>query len=326
MNRREFIALTAAGAAAAPLVHPLGARAQQRPKKIPRIGIIDDGPLWGHFRQALREAGYIDGQTIAFEARAANGQPDRLVAAAAELVRLPVDVIATYGTPATSAAKAATTTIPIVAISVGDPVGAGLVKSLAHPGGNVTGNTILASDLGAKRLQLIKEVLPSASRVALFWNSDNVSNMMILENMRNAAPALGLAFTAVEARRVGDFDGAFAALVRERPDAVVFTNDPLHQSHIQKIIAFMFQHGLPGMFQNRDNVAAGGLMSYGARFPDLFRQGATYVQKILHGTKPADLPVQPPERFELAINLKTAKAIGLTVSDSFLLRTDEVIE
>jgi putative ABC transport system substrate-binding protein len=325
MNRRKFIALTA-GAAAAPLAHPFAARAQQRPKKIPRIGIIDDGPLWQPFRQALREAGYIDGQTIAFETRAADGKPDRLATAATELARLPVDVIAAYGTPASRAAKGATTTIPIVMISVGDPVGSGLVQNLARPGGNITGNTILASDLGSKRLQLIKELLPAASRVALFWNPDNVSNTVVLEHLRNAAPALGLAFTAVEARSSGDFDAAFATLARERPDAVVVTNDPLHQSHIQKIISFMFQHGLPAMFQSRENVAAGGLMSYGASFPDLFRHGASYVQKILHGAKPGDLPVQPPERFNLAINLKTAKAIGLKIADSFLLRADEVIE
>jgi putative tryptophan/tyrosine transport system substrate-binding protein len=322
MNRREFLAVTAGAAAAI----PLAASAQQRPKKIPRIGIIDDGPIWQPFRDALRGAGYIEGQSIAFEARAANGQPEQLAAAAAELARLAVDVIATYGTPASRAAKAATTTIPIVAISVGDPVAAGLVQSLARPGGNVTGNTILAPDLGPKRLQLVKEVLPSASRVALFWNPDNVSNVMILGQMRSAAPALGLAFTAVEARGANDLDGAFGALQRERPDAVLFTNDPVHQSHIQKIIAFLLQHRLPGMFQNRDNVAAGGLMSYGTSFPDLFRQGAAYVQKILQGTRPADLPVQPPERFELAINLKTAKAFGLQISESFLLRVDEVIE
>jgi putative ABC transport system substrate-binding protein len=325
MKRRDFIAL-AGGAAAAPLVGPLTASAQKRDTKIPRIGIIDDGPIWNDFRQAMQAAGFVEGKSLAYEARAAEGKPERLPAAAAELAALPVDVIATYGTPASRAAKAATSTIPIVAISIGDPVAAGLVQSLAHPGGNVTGNTILAPDLSPKRLQLVKEVIPAAKRVALLWNPDNVSNVVILEQMRAAAPGLGLAFTAVEARSAGDLPRAFATLARERTDAVMFTSDPLHQSHIQKIIALLFQHALPGMFQTRGNVAAGGLMSYGASFPDLFRSGAGYAQKILRGIRPADLPVLPPERFELVINLKTAKTLGIKISEAVLLRTDEVIE
>jgi len=321
MNRRELIALMA-GAAVAPGT----ARAQQRPKKIPRIGIIDDGAIWNPFRDALREAGYIDGQTVIFETRTADGNPGRLAAAAAELVRLPVDLIATYGTPATRAATAATSTIPIVMISVGDPVAAGLVQSLAHPGGNVTGNTILAPELAPKRLQLIKEIMPSASRATMLWNPDNISSGANLEQLRIAAPGLGLQFTAVEARTANDLDGAFAILAHERPDVVLITNDAVHQSRIQKIIAFLFQQGLPAMFQNRDNVAAGGLMSYGASFPDMFRQGAFFTRKILQGTPPADLPVQTPQRFQLVINLKTAKAIGLTISEAIQLQADEVIE
>src|SRR5258707_9484879 len=321
MNRRELIALLAGAAAA-----PGSARAQQRPRKILRIGIIDDGEIWKPFRDALREAGYIEGQTIAFETRAADGNPNRLSTAAAELVQLPVDLIATYGTPASRAAKAATSTIPIVMISVGDPVAAGLVQSFAHPGGNVTGNTILSPELAPKRLQLIKEIIPSASRTALLWNPDNVSNGVILEQLRYAAPGLGLAFTAVEARTANDLDGAFAILARERPDVVLITNDAVHQSRIQKIIAFLFQQGLPAMFQSRDSVAAGGLMSYGPNIPEMFRQGAFFVQKILQGTQPADLPVQTPQRFQLVINLKTAKAIGVTISEAVQLQADEVIE
>jgi putative ABC transport system substrate-binding protein len=321
MNRRELIALLAGAAAA-----PGAARAQQRPGKIPRIGIIDDGAIWKPFRDALREAGYIEGQTIAFETRAADGNPNRLSTAAAELVRLPVDLIATYGTPASRAAKAATSIIPIVMIGVGDPVAAGLVQSLAHPGGNVTGNTILAPELAPKRLQLIKEIIPSASRTALLWNPDNVSSGVNLEQLRYAAPGLGLAFTAVEARTANDLDGAFAILARERPDVVLITNDAVHQSRIQKIIAFLFQQSLPAMFQDRDSVVAGGLMAYGASFPDMFRQGAFFAQKILRGTPPADLPVQTPQRFQLVINLKTAKAIGVTISEAVQLQADEVIE
>jgi len=309
--------------AAAP---PGAAHAQQRPNKIPRIGIIDDGAIWTPFRDALRAAGYIDGQTIAFETRTADCNPERLTAAAAELVRLPVDLIATYGTPATRAAKAATTAIPIVMISVGDPVIAGLVQSLAHPGRNVTGNTILSPELAPKRLQLIKEIIPSASRTALLWNPDNISSGAILEQLRSAAPRLGLQFTAVEARTANDLDGAFAILARERPDVILVTNDPINQSRIQKIIAFLFQQGLPAMFQSRDSVAAGGLMSYGPSIPDMFRQGAFFAQKILRGTPPADLPVQTPQRFQLVINMKTAKAIGVPISEAVQLQADEVIE
>jgi putative ABC transport system substrate-binding protein len=324
MRRRDFI--TVLGGAAAALAHPSAALAQQRGAKIPRVGIIDDSPFWDYFRGGMRDAGFIDGRTVAYEYRAADGEPSRLAAAAAELAALPVDLIATYGTPASRAAKAATSTIPIVAIAVGDPVRAGLVQSLAHPGGNVTGNTILSPDLSPKRLQLIKEIIPSAARVALLWNPDNVSNNVILEQLRAAAPGLGLAFTAVEARNASDFASAFAILARQRPDAVVLTSDPLHQSQIQRITAFLIQNRLPGMFQTRDDAAAGGLVSYGASFRDMFRQGAFFAQKILRGTKPADLPVQTPQRFELVINLKTAKAIGLTISESVLLRADAVIE
>jgi len=320
--RRKFVTLIGGAAAAWPVV----ARGQQRPKKIPRIGIIDDGPIWEPFRQAFRDAGYVEGQTIAFEYRRGDGDAVRLSAAAADLVRLPVDVLTTYGTPPSRAAKAATSTIPIVMILVGDPVRAGLVQSLAHPGGNVTGNTIISPELGPKRLQLVKEIIPSAARVALLWNPDNVSNVVILEQMRVAAPGVGLAFTAVEARSANDLDVAFAVLARERPDAVLLTSDPLHHNHIHRIVDFLSRNRLPGMFQTRDDAVAGGLMSYGAKHPDLFRQGAFFVHKILQGTKPADIPVQIPQRFELVINLKTAKAIGLTVSDQVLLRADEVIE
>jgi putative ABC transport system substrate-binding protein len=321
IQRRAFLAFLGGAAAI-----PLAAHAQQRPKKIPRIGIIDDGPIWQPFRDAMREAGYIEGKSIAFETRAADGDPVRLTAAAAELARLPVDVIMTYGTPPSRAAKAATSTIPIVMVAIGAPVRAGLVQSLAHPGGNVTGNTILSPDLGPKRLQLIKEIIPSAARIALLWNPDNVSNAMILEQLLNAAPALGLSFTAVEARSAGDFDGAYAILARERPDAVLLTSDPVHQTQLQRTVDFLLRSRLPGMFQTRDDAVAGGLMSYGAIFSELFRQGAFFVQKILQGTKPADIPVQTPQRFELVINLKTAKAIGLPVSDAVLMRADRVIE
>ena len=321
MKRREFIA-----GLGATVSLPRSVVAQQRGERIPHVGIIDDAPIWDAFRKGLRDLGRIEGQSIIYDYRVAEGDPARLAATAAELVRLPVDVLVTFGTPASRAAKAATTTIPVVALSVGDPVRAGLVASLAHPGGNVTGNTILGPDLGPKRLQLIKEVVPSISRVAFLWNPDNASNVVILEELRAAAPTLGLELIAVEARVPGDFERAFATIVDRRAEAILTTNDPLHQRNIASIIETMNRNRLPGVFQTRENVVAGGFMSYGASFSELFRQGASYVDKILRGTRPEDLPVQQPERFELVINARTAKALGINLPESFLLRADEVIE
>jgi putative ABC transport system substrate-binding protein len=319
MNRRDtLLALLALGAA------PL-ARAQ-RPGKVYRIGIIDNTVMWAAFRLGLRELGYVEGRNIAFEYRDAEGVPERLAKAATELARLPVDVIAVFGTPPARAAKQATTTIPIVAISIGDPVRAGLVASLARPGGNITGNTILGPDLSPKRLQLIKEAIPSVTRVAFLWNPDNASNVAILEELQLAAPKLGMKVLSVPVRNATDFDGAFAAMMKERPQALLMTNDPLHQRHIGRIVDFLMKHRLPGIFQTRENVVAGGFMSYGASLPELFRRGATYAHKILQGTRPADLPVEQPTIFELVINLKTAKALGVTVPQSMLMRADEVIE
>ena len=320
MRRRDFITLLG-GAAAWPLV----ARAQQL-AKIPRIGIIDDLPTWNAFRQGLRDLGYLEGQNIAFEYRYAGGLPDRLAWVAAELVRRPVDLIATFGTPPTRAAKDATTAIPIVMIAVGDPVGAGLISSLARPGGNITGNTILGPDVAGKRLQLIKEVVPSTARVAFLWNPDNASHPAHLAELQATVQSLGMTLLPVAVRSSDGFDNAFAAMIEERPDAFLMTNDPYHQLSIGTIIDFLINNRLPAMFLTREVVAAGGLLSYGASLPDLFQRAASYVQKILQGTKPADLPIEQPVKFELVVNLKTAKAIGLTVPESFLLRADEVIE
>ena len=285
---------------------PLAARAQQA-AKIPRVGIIDDGPVWNAFRQGLRDLGYLEGQNIAFEYRYGDGLPDRLAEVAADLVRRPVDVIAVYGTPPARAAKQATSKIPIVMIGIGDPVGAGLVTSLARPGENITGNTILGPDVASKRLQLLKEGVP-ASRVALLWNPDNASHAAYLEEMRIAASTLKVTLIPVPVRNASEFDGAFAAMMHERPDAFVMTADPLHQLHIKRIVDFLAQNRLLGIFQLRENVGAGALMSYGASLPDLFRRGASYVHRILQGTRPADLPVEQAAKFELVINLKTAKA------------------
>ena len=319
MKRRAFIA--ALGWAAA---WPLAARAQQA--KIPRIGIIDDSPIWNDFRQGLRGLGYLEGQNIAFQYRYAGGLPDRLAWVAAELARRPVDLIATFGTPPTLAAKQATTTIPIIMIGIGDPVGAGLVSSLARPGGNITGNTILGPDVAGKRLQLLKEVIPSLSRVAFLWNPDNASHPAQLAELQAAVQTLGLTLIPVAVRSSDEFDHAFVAMIKERPDAFLMTNDPFHQLSIGTIIDFLTNNHLPGMFLTREVVVAGGFLSYGANLPDLFRRGAEYVHKILKGTKPTDLPVEEPVKFELVVNLTTAKAIGLSIPESFLLLADEVIE
>ena len=213
-------------------------------------------------------------------------------------MRRPVDVIAVYGTPPARAAKQATSKIPIVMIGIGDPVGAGLVTSLARPGENITGNTILGPDVASKRLQLLKEGVP-ASRVALLWNPDNASHAAYLEEMRIAASTLSVTLIPVPVRNASEFDGAFAAMMHERPDAFVMTADPLHQLHIKRIVDFLAQNRLLGMFQLRENVGAGALMSYGASLPDLFRRGASYVHRILQGTRPADLPVEQAAKFEL---------------------------
>jgi putative ABC transport system substrate-binding protein len=319
MKRREFIALLGS-AVAWPRV------ACGEATKTPRIGIIDDSPLWDAFRGGLGDLGYVDGQTIAFEHRTANGTPERLAEVAAELVRVPVDLIATFGTPPTRAAKQATATIPIVMIGIGDPIRAELVASLGQPGGNVTGNTILGPDLSHKRLQVLKEVVPSVSRLAFLWNRDNASNVSILEELQAATPPVGITLIPVEVRRPTEFEGAFAAMMRERPNAFLMTNDPLHQLNIDRIIRFLAFERLPGLFQARENVVAGGFMSYGASLPDLFRRGALYSHKILQGTKPSDLPVEQPTKFELVINLNAAKMLGIEIPPTLLATADEVIE
>jgi len=320
MRRREFITLVASAAA-----WPLTARAQQR-TKIPRIGILDDAPVWDYFRQELHNLGYVEGQNIVIEYRTAQGEQEQLAQAAKELAAIPVDIIVEFGSTGARAAQKATTTIPIVMIGIGDAVRAGFVASLARPGGNMTGNTILGPDLIPKRMQILKEIVPSVSRVAFLWNPDNASNVVARDELQAAVPKLGMTLILVEVRSTSEFDAAFDAMLREHPDALLMTNDPFHQLHIKRIIAFVAENRIPSMFQIRENVLAGGLMSYGASLPDLFRRGASYAHKILQGTRPADLPVEQPTKFEWVINVKTAKALGLTIPESFLLRADEVIE
>jgi ABC-type uncharacterized transport system substrate-binding protein len=304
---------------------PLLARAQQR-AKIPRIGIIDDAPMWQAFRQALRELGYVDGETVNYEYRYSEGVPDRLATVVGELIRRPVDLIATYGTPPTQTARAATMTIPIVMVGVGDPVRSGLVESLARPGGNLTGNTILSPELGAKRLQLLREAIPTVARVAYLANPDNVGTRDVLAELKLAAAAAGMAVIGVEFGSATDFDAALSVMLRERAEVLLVSNEPFHQLHVGRIIDFLAKNRIAGMFQTKENVAAGGLMSYGASVPDLFRRAAGYVHRILQGAKPADLPVELPTKFELAINLRTARVLGLDLPPLLVARADEVIE
>jgi putative ABC transport system substrate-binding protein len=285
VRRRNFITLLGGAAA-----WPLAARAQQSVSKMPRVGIIDDAAIWEHFRQELRHLGYIEGRNIVIEYRSTEGRPERLATAATELARLPVDIIATYGSPATQAAKQATATIPIVMTGIGDPVRAGFVASLARPGGNITGNTILGPEIAPKRLQLLKLAIPTVVRVPFLWNPDNPSHAAYLDEWKAAAPALGVEMLFVSVRKSNEFDSAFAAMMRQRPDAFTMTADPLHQLHIGWIIDFLARNRLPGMYQVRENVVAGGLMSYGASLPDLVRRAAGYVHKFCKARGPPTCP------------------------------------
>lgn len=305
-------------------VHPAAA---QQPKKVPRIGylaITSPGSYDEAFRQGLRELGYVEGGSIVIEYRYAEGKIERLFDLAVELVRLKVDVlVAAGGAPAALAAKRATTTVPIVIASVADPVALGLVASLAQPGGNVTGLSLLGPDTAGKRLEILKEVVPALSRVAVLWNPANPGNTLILEEARVAARALGVKVQSLEARGPEDFQTAFKAA--RGAGGILPLGDPGHVLHRAAIIGLAGRYRLPAMYPFRQFVEDGGLMYYGASLDDLYRRAATYVDKILKGRKPADLPVEQPTKFELVINLKTAKQIGLTIPPNVLARADRVI-
>ena len=322
MRRREFIAVVAGAAATA----PLAASAQGPSGKNARIGIIDDSPSWDPFRQQLRELNYVEGQNLTYVYLRTDGSPAQLDAAAMALAQLPVNVIVAFGTPRAQAAQRATKTIPIVAISIGDPIAAGLVTSLAHPGGNITGNTILGPDIVTKKLQILRDAIPTVTRIAYLSNPENSATAEVLEDLRKAAPLFQMTVVSLAARTTVDFDRVFAQMSSDRPDAVLLTSDPAHQAHMPEVIDFLLKNRIPGLFQAREDVVAGGLMSYGVSLSDLFRMGALYTDKILRGTKPGDLPIAQPVTFEFVINLKTAKAIGLEIPISVVARADEVIE
>ena len=322
MRRREFITLLGGASA----VWPIAARAQGLPRKIARIGIIDDSPSWDPFRQQLRELKYVEGQDISYVYLRTDGSPAQLDAAAMALAQLPVDVIVAFGTPRAKAAQRATKTIPIVAISIGDPIAAGLVTSLAHPAGNITGNTILGPDIVTKKLQILKDAIPRVARIAYLWNPENSGTADILDELRKAVPLFDLTLVSLPARTTVDFDRVFAQMSSDRPDAVLMTSDPAHQAHMPEVIDFLLRNRIAGLFQVREHVVAGGLMSYGVSLADLFRMGALYTDKILRGSKPENLPIAQPVTFEFVINLKTAKAIGLEIPATVIARADEVIE
>jgi putative ABC transport system substrate-binding protein len=310
------------------LVTPLCSDAQQ-PGKVYRIGWLALGSpstrdLDG-FQQGLRELGYVEGQNLVIEYRWAEGNVDRLGALATDLVRRHMDVIMAVGAAATRAAQQATSTLPIVMTTQTDAVAEGFVGSLARPGGNITGVAGLGVELSGKRLELLKEVVPTASRIAALWNAANVTGASFLHETQTAAQAMGVELHVLEVRTPNDFEGAFAAATRGRAEALIVMPDAFLADHLTRIVDWAQQNGLPGMYPGREYVDAGGLMTYSVILANRNRQAAAYVDKILKGAKPADLPVEQPTKFVLVINLKAAKALGLTISPSVLFQADEVI-
>jgi putative ABC transport system substrate-binding protein len=324
VDRRAFLA-GSVGFLAVPLV------AQgQPPGRVPRVGVMVGGAptFLAGFRQGLRELGYTEGHSILIESRSAEGALDRSSQLVGELLRLNVDVLVVGGTVATRAAMAQTRTVPIVFASVGDPVGSGLVTSLARPGGNVTGLSNRASDLSGKQLELLKAAVPQVSRVTVLHNPVTRAAAMpaAQDETREAARALAVELQVLEVRQPKDLASAFSKLTVWRAGAVLALSDPVFGSELAQFAKLALQHRLPAMYGRREFVEAGGLLAYGPNFSDIYRRAATYVDRILKGTKPADLPVEQPTKFELVINLKTAKALGLTIPPSVLARADEVIQ
>ena len=308
------------------LAAPLAASAQQPPGKSARIGLLGDVPsfLDEAFRQGLRELGYVDGQNIAIEHRSPEWKYERLPGLAADLVRLKMDVIVAASPAATEAAKRATTTIPIVFTVSGDPVADGFVASLARPGGNITGLATIGPELVGKQLEILKGVAPKVSRVAVLQNPN--THRGVLRQAEGAARALGLQLQILEARTPSEIEAAFAAMSRRRADGILVLRDAVFRAQRAQITALAAKNRLPAVYGLREEAEAGGLVAYGASVPQLYRRAATYVDKILKGAKPGDLPVEQPTKFELVINLETAKTLGLTIPPSLLLRADQVIE
>jgi putative ABC transport system substrate-binding protein len=323
MRRRDFITLVGGAILAWP--HVL--RAQQ-PARVWRIGFIAHRyeKFYDPLFSGLRELGYVEGQNLIVERRYAQGNAERFKEFAQEMVRLNVDAVIVVTTPAAMAVRNETKTIPIVHPAAIDPVGTGLIVSLAHPGGNVTGLAVLNGETSAKRVQLLQEVIPSLSKGAVLWNSANPANSLAWRETESAGDKLGVKLTSREVRNLTDFEAAFAAMAERHPDVLLVIQDALTLENRKAIIDFALQNKLPSMFVGKEWVEEGGLMSYGDRLPERYRRAADIVDKVLRGTKPADIPVEQPTTFELAVNLKTAKAIGLTLPPAFLARADVVIE
>jgi putative ABC transport system substrate-binding protein len=318
------------------LAATIAAEAQQA-GKVARIGYLLTGALdapetrepLNAFRQGLRERGYVEGENIVIEYRTAEGRVERFPELARDLIRLKVDLIVAGATPTARAAQQATTTIPIVAFAMGDPVGDGLVASLGRPGGNVTGSTFLGPQLVPKRLELMKELMPKLARVGVLWHPGAFADRTMKEMWKEteaAARTLGIQLHPAEVRSTAELDAAFTRMARERVEAVLQFPSTLLFNERARLVALAAKHHIPAMFNAKEFVKLGGLIGYGADLPDLIRRSAAYIDKILKGAKPGDLPVEQPTKFEFAINLKTARALGLTIPPSLLLRADQVIE
>jgi len=329
IDRRTFLAGTGAVFLAAPR-----ASEAQEPAKVFRLGLLGTVPptdpgtlrIWDGFLEGLRQLGYVEGQNLVIERRFSEGRYERLPALAAELVRLKVDVIVAGGAPAPEAAQRATSTIPIVMLNHGDPVGSGLVASLARPGRNVTGLSFIAPDLVGKQLQLLKEVVPGISRVAVLSDPTVPAQALMLREAEVAARSLKVQLQMLEARAPSDFASAFSAMTKDRAGALIVLGAVMFFIQRTRIVELAAQSRLPAMYWAKEFAEAGGLMAYGSNIREMYRRAATYVDRILKGAKPADLPVEQPTKFELVINLKTAKALGLTIPQSVLGRADEVIQ
>ena len=327
MDRRTFIGVVAGRL----LAVPLAAEAQPA-GRVYRIGFLGNSTaaleanLVGPFREGLRDLGYVEGRNVLIEYRWAEGKYDRFPALIGELLALKVAVIVTAGTPATLAVKKATTSVPLVMSAVGDPVGAGIVPSLSHPGGNITGLTAISTEMDAKRLELLREVVPSVSYIALLWNAGSPLQVLAEKQVQAAAQVLRMRVLSLGVKTEEEIKSALAVMARERPDALLVLADRLLLHHRALIMDFATRHRLPGVHAYRELVEAGGLMSFGPSYADMHKRAAYFVDRILKGAKPGDLPVERPLTFELVINLKTARALGLTIPQSLLQRADQVIE
>jgi putative ABC transport system substrate-binding protein len=325
LDRRRFLRAMSVGL----LAVPLAAEAQQT-GKVPRIGILSGGaPGSGGVRvllEALRDVGLAEGRGAVFDIRYTEGRTERFSVFAAELVNLRVDILIAAGTPGAIAAKQATSTIPVVMVAVSDPVGSQLVASLARPGGNITGLSLLAPELSAKRLDLLKQALPQVSRIAVLWNVSNEGMMLRFRETQTAARSLGVTLESVGVRTPDEFAEAFGRLTKGRPDALLVLADTVTIGQSKSIVQFAEANRIPAIYEQKSFVDAGGLMAYGIDVLDQYRRVAMYVDRILKGAKPADLPVEQPRKFELVINLKTAKTLGVTISPSVLHRADQIVE